>query len=237
MLFRSRRTLVEANTVRKTGLNLDEAGAIHVGPAQGPWGSDGTVVRRNLIVSVTGNAAGTAGSATRAYGIFLDEKTADTKVEGNFIADADVGVCVRRGRAHEVAGNLLYGNRLAPWRDGLASAGSGETTRNRYQGNVVWALRGKSSGFLTATGTGTACGTGSTARPCSAPANLVNLACAESEGSPTCDGDPGLLYPGVSASQLATRFGDFAKQAGAGFPDAKSQTATLQAILPVAKGP
>jgi hypothetical protein len=230
-----RRTLVDGNLVRKACLHLDEAAAIHVGPAQGPWGSEGMLVRHNLILSVPGSADGTPGSSTQAYGIFLDEKTSATKVEGNFIADADVGLCVRRGRAHAATGNVLYANRLAPLRDGLAGAPAGETAANRYQENVFWAVWGKGSGFLPAQRAESPCGTGADARPCPAPAKPANLACAEADGSPACVGNPAALYPGASAGQLAARFREFAKRWETEDSQPAALRPALQAILPAAK--
>jgi hypothetical protein len=230
-----RRTLVEGNAVRKACLHWDEAAAIHVGPALGPWGSEGMVLRRNLILSVPGSAAGTPGSSTQAYGIFLDEKTADAKVEGNFIADADLGLCVRRGHGHRATGNVFYANRLAPLRDGLAGASAGESAANHYQENVFWAVWGKGSGFLPAPRAESSCGTGANAPPCAGAAKPANLACAEADGSPACVGDPAVLYPGASAAQLAVRYRDFAKKWSVGEAVPEATKAALRAILPGTK--
>ena len=231
--FLGRRDIVEGNLVRNACLHLDEAGAIHAGPAQGAWGSDGSEVRRNMIVSAPGSAAGTPGASTQAYGIFLDEKTADAKVEGNFVTGADLGICIRRGRGHFVTGNILYANRLAPVRDGLASAQSGEAAANFYQGNVLWAVWAKGLGFLPGLPAAPACVPG--AKPCPASAKTSNLACAESETSAACDGDLNARYPGTAAAQLAIRFREFARKLGAGDPDPATESAAWKGILPLSR--
>jgi hypothetical protein len=234
-----RRTVVEGNAVRKACLHLDEAAAIHVGPASGPWGSEGMLLRHNLILSVPGSAAGAPGSATRGYGIFLDERTAEAKVEGNFIADADVGVCVRRGRGHAVAGNVLYANRLAPFRDGIAGAGAGTgagaggNAANLFRGNAFWSVWGKGPGFLPAPAAESLCGTGGNATPCAGAARAANLSCAESDGSPACAGDPATLYPGTGAAQLGVRFRDFAMRWETGDPLPGAWSPALKALLPL----
>jgi len=233
--FLGRRDIVDGNVVRNACLHLDDGGAIHTGPAQGAWGSEGSEVRRNLIVSAPGSAAGTPGASTQAYGIFLDEKTADAKVAGNFVAGADLGICIRRGRGHAITGNVLYANRLAPIRDGLAPALSGKTAANLYQGNVLWAVWAKGQGFLPGLPAAPACVPGAT--PCPVVAKAANLACAESETSAACDGEITARYPGAVAAQLALRFRDFARKLGAGDFDPATGSVTgqaaLKAILPL----
>lgn len=216
-----RRTLVEGNLVRKACLNLDEAAGIHIGPVSGPWGSEGMEIRRNLILSAMGSASGTAGTSTQAYGIFLDEKTSGAKLEGNFIGDADLGICVRRGSANRATGNVLYANRLGPLRDGVTGAASGDSAANGYRDNVLWAVWGKGSGFLPNGG--------------AQPALAANLACAEADGTPACSGDPTGLYPGGSASQIAVRFRDFASRWATEDARPGSVQPALKAILPASR--
>lgn len=230
--FLGRRDIVDGNLVRNACLHLDDAGAIHAGPAQGAWGSEGSEVRRNGIVAAPGSAAGTSGASTQAYGIFLDERTADIKVAGNFVTGADLGVCIRRGRGHFLTGNVLYANRLAPVRDGLAPGRSGEAAANLYQGNVLWAVWAKGQGFLPGLPAAPACIAGPQSKPCP-PANPTNLACAESESSAACDGDINARYPGAVAAQLAIRFRDFARKLGAGDSDPATEIPAFKAILPL----
>jgi hypothetical protein len=123
---------------------------------------------------------------------------------------------------------VLYANRLAPTRDGLAGAPggtagapAGEKAANRYQDNVFWAVWGKGSGFLSPAGT-------ETARP-------ANLACAETDSSLACVGDPATLYPGASAAQIAVRLREFAKRWEADDPQPGAVPTAVKAILPAAK--
>lgn len=239
--FLGKRDLVEGNLLRKTCLHLDEAGAIHAGPAQGAWSSEGSEVRRNLVLSAPGSAEGTAGAATQAYGLFLDENTSGVLAEGNFIAEADLGLCIRRGRGHALVGNVLYANRLAPLRDGRATAaagGSGPASAagglNRFQGNVFWTVWSGGSGFLPPAPVGEAACVPDAAHACPPSASAGNLACVETAASSVCEGDAAARYPGAQAGVLASRFRDFAK-ALAGETDAKARQAALQGILPLAK--
>jgi len=241
--FLGKRDIVEGNLLRKTCLHLDEAGAIHAGPAQGPWGSEGSELRRNIIVSATGSAAGTSGASTQAYGLFLDENTSEVIAEGNFIAESDLGLCIRRGRGHAIVGNVLYANRLAPLRDGhgpaTAGGGTGSTASaasalNRFQDNVLWSVWNGSSGFLPPTPAGEAHCIPDSTHACPPSASAGNLACVETGPSSICNGDLAARYPGAPASLLANRFRDFAK-AMAGDPDPKAWQPALQGILPIAK--
>ncbi|MBW8887687.1 MAG: right-handed parallel beta-helix repeat-containing protein [Fibrobacteres bacterium] len=242
--FLGKRDMVEGNSLRMTCLHLDEAGAIHAGPAQGPWGTEGSEVRGNLILSAPGSAAGTAGASTQAYGLFLDENASGIIAEGNFIAEADLGICIRRGRGHAIVGNVLYANRLAPLRDGrgpipaggtVGIAGATGAPLNHFQDNVLWNVWNGKSGFLPPASVAEARCVPDSAHPCPPTASAGNLACVEAGTSAICNGDATARYPGAPTSLLANRFREFAK-AMAGDPDQKTRQAALQAILPIAKG-
>jgi len=238
--FLGRRDMVEGNALRKTCLHLDEAGAIHAGPAQGPWGTEGSVIRENVILSAPGSAAGTPGASTQAYGLFLDDNASEVGVEGNFIAESDLGVCIRRGRGHAIVGNVLYANRLAPMRDGRgpgAGNGNGKTpgaagALNRFQDNMLWTVWNEKSGFLPPPPAPEARCVPDSAHAC--PPSAGNLACVETGTSAICNGDASARYPGAPANLLASRFRDFAG-AMSRDPDPKARKAALQGILPIAK--
>ena len=233
--FLGKRDRVEGNLLRKTCLLLDEGGALHLGPAQGPWGSEGSSVRGNLILSAPGSAAGTAGNITQAYGIFLDEKTADAVVEGNFVSDADVGVCIRHAHGHLVTGNVLYGNRAAPLRDSRAPSAPGKPEGSLYQNNIFWTLgSGGSVIHMPPLPAETACPPES-GSACPIAGVLGNLACVESETSAYCDAEAAAHYPGGTPALLAGRFREFAKLWNADAPEMRRLPAAMHSLLPVSK--
>jgi hypothetical protein len=200
--FLGRRTSVEDNLLLRTCLRLDPAGAIHAGPPSGTWGSEGSRIKGNLIANAPGNAAGTARTSTRGYGIFLDG-TSEIAVVANFIAGADVGVRLEGGRGEFVGGNLLYANRRHPLRaGGRASAASGGR-ETRLQENLIWNIGESGTGGPPKGSASGPCEAGSDSA-CSAR-STDDLVCTESGGTAACG--PGLAarFSGMPPMVLAER--------------------------------
>jgi parallel beta-helix repeat protein len=132
----SHRNVVEFNDIRRSNLETNDTGAIET------LGRDrentGNVIRHNLILDSVGigtTADGKIRSPYFTWGIYLDDYSSGTVVQGNIVARTDFGaICVHGGKDNRFENNVFVdGNthqiRLQP-RDEFMKG-------NRFLRNIV----------------------------------------------------------------------------------------------------
>jgi parallel beta-helix repeat protein len=105
----SHRNLVEFNDIRRTNLETNDTGAIET------LGRDhqntGNIIRYNFILDSVGMGTTHDGkilSPHFAWGIYLDDYSSGTTVEGNIVARTDAGaICVHGGKDNSFVNNIF----------------------------------------------------------------------------------------------------------------------------------
>ena len=134
MFLRGTSTITN-NSFTDTCLILDDCAAIDSSLA-----SPASVVTGNFVRGVWGNIAGTPYPATRAVGIYLDERSQDMVVDGNTVLDADNGIQMHNAFNNLLSNNALYGNRrFQLWfqEDSNVSRANGDIHGNVVSNNVL----------------------------------------------------------------------------------------------------
>jgi hypothetical protein len=117
--------VVSRNYIGDTCLILDDCGGVYV-----DWSSSGTHVTDNLIERVHGNYTGTPYDATRAVGVYIDERSTGSLALRNTIRDADYGIQIHNAFNNRIEGNTLFASRRQSlWLQE-------RTTRSRPDGDI-----------------------------------------------------------------------------------------------------
>ncbi len=117
--------LISRNYIGDTCMILDDCGGVYV-----DWSSSGTHVTDNLIERVHGNFTGTLYDATRAVGIYIDERSTGSLALRNTVRDADYGIQIHNAFNNRVESNTLFASRRQSlWLQE-------QTTRSRADGDI-----------------------------------------------------------------------------------------------------
>lgn len=142
--FRGRWTLVEENRVAHSCMTTDDCGGIYTWTGQfDAVGSEGSVIRRNVVADPVGAPSGWPHPWDAAQGIYLDDGSHDIRVDSNVVSGSASGIFFHNNRRATARGNVLFGNRVQVRlaHDGLA--GPGDMFDNRIEDNLLVGLRGQ----------------------------------------------------------------------------------------------
>lgn len=142
--FRGRWTLVEENRVAHSCMTTDDCGGIYTWTGKfDAVGSEGSVIRRNVVSDPVGAPSGWPHPWDAAQGIYLDDGSHDIRVDSNVVSGSASGIFFHNSRRASARGNILYGNRVQVRlsHDGLA--GPGDMFDNRIEDNVLVGVRGQ----------------------------------------------------------------------------------------------
>ena len=145
--FRGRWTLVEENRVARSCMTTDDCGGIYTWTGEyEAVGSEGSVIRRNIVSDPVGAPSGWPRPWDAAQGIYLDDGTHDVRVDSNISSGSAAGLFLHNTRRVTARGNIFFGNRtqVRLAHDGLA--GDGDMVDNVLEGNLLVGLRGQGTG-------------------------------------------------------------------------------------------
>lgn len=100
ILFDGNDHLIEMNIIHDVLLHTSDAGAIYTCARN--WAKRGTIIRNNLI-----HAPGIKLDPTGVRGIYLDDHTSGTLVQGNIVTMASDGIYIGGGKDNVIDNNLL----------------------------------------------------------------------------------------------------------------------------------
>lgn len=103
-------TIIEYNHIRHVNLSTNDTGGIYQCAAQSGWRCRGNVIRYNFLHDIIG--FGRHGREYRphydASGIYLDDSTCGTRVNGNIVARTSLaGIFVHGGSDHVIDNNIV----------------------------------------------------------------------------------------------------------------------------------
>lgn len=184
--FRGRWTLVEENTVARSCMTTDDCGGIYTWTGTfDAVGSEGSVIRRNIVSDPVGAPSGWPHPWDAAQGIYLDDGTHDVRVDSNVSSGAAAGLFLHNTRRVTARGNLLFGNRTQVRLAHDDLAGPGDMVDNVLEGNVLVGLRGQGTGFDIGIHQAQTAPLGRWS---------ANVLCSDQILSSTCRGDSGILW-------------------------------------------
>lgn len=184
--FRGRWTLVEENRVTRSCMTTDDCGGIYTWTGKfEAVGSEGSVIRRNIVSDPVGAPSGWPDPWDAAQGIYLDDGTHDVRVDSNVSSGAAAGLFLHNTRRVTARGNIFFGNRtqVRLAHDGLA--GPGDMVDNVLEGNVLVGLRGQGTGFDIGIHQSQTAPLG---------AWTANVLCSDQILSSSCRGESGILW-------------------------------------------
>jgi len=142
--FRGRWTLVEENRVAHSCMTTDDCGGIYTWTGKfDEVGSEGSVVRRNVVADPVGAPSGWPHPWDAAQGIYLDDGSHDIRVDSNVSTGAASGLFLHNNRRVTARGNTLFGNRVQMRLSHDQLAGPGDMLDNLLEGNLLVGLRGQ----------------------------------------------------------------------------------------------
>jgi parallel beta-helix repeat protein len=126
---------VSSNTIVDYCLRLSDCGAIYTwfgtSTTTSPYAQASTVTNNRI----SGNVLG--GGSLLVAGIYLDDFSRGTTVQGNTVVGGGFGIYVHNGSHHTITGNQLWQNTAASIAAGMDQIGIDAMTSNVYAGNVL----------------------------------------------------------------------------------------------------
>jgi hypothetical protein len=184
--FRGRWTLVEENQVARSCMTTDDCGGIYTWTGKfDAVGSEGSVIRRNIVSDPVGAPSGWPHPWDAAQGIYLDDGTHDVRVDSNVSSGAAAGLFLHNTRRVVARGNILFGNRTQVRLAHDDLAGPGDMVDNVLEGNLLVGLRGQGTGFDIGIHQAQTAPLGRWSS---------NILCSDQILSSTCRGDSGILW-------------------------------------------
>jgi parallel beta-helix repeat protein len=119
---------------------LDDGGGIYTGNAGASTTIKSIVIKENIVTNGIGAAAGTTGGDSGAEGIYLDDNTINTVVQGNTVANVQhSGIYLHNARKNTIKYNTFYNNaqQLAFQHDHV---GTFAVDSNIVRGNQLFSL-------------------------------------------------------------------------------------------------
>jgi len=100
------------NSISTACVVLNDCGGIYLHTSTSHAGN--ASIKYNVLQHILGGLDGAPASATtHAVGIYLDDLTDGSTVQGNYVGDADYGLQLHQGAYNNILNNTFYGNRLS----------------------------------------------------------------------------------------------------------------------------